>query len=93
MKKINDMNNLRQAVRYIPSDVEAFRKRGEQIRAFYDDTGDPLISYIQGLVQRAMVNQNYTDKDIESLVDEITTRFYEEEPAEVMVWNWTHGYE
>lgn len=84
---MRELNNLR------GNDREIFERKGEDIKAFMAADGEPLLSYIKGLIMMSMHDLDYTDTDIEFVVDEVAGKLFEVEPVDVITYEWTHDYE
>lgn len=75
------------------NDREIFERKGEEIKNFMSADGEPLLSYVKGLIMSAMDDLIYSDDEIEKVVDAVTTKMLDTEPAEVITYEWTHDYD
>ena len=78
MKKLNNL---------IEDDVKSFERQGEEIENI---KSLKLQRYINGLVQMSMADLNFTDKQIDDVVMNIASRYNNDRPADVLIWEWTH---
>lgn len=84
---MRELNNLR------GNDREIFEKQGKEIKDFKCINENALLSYVKGLIMMSMHDLDYTDTDIEFVVNEVAGRMLETEPAEVIIYEWSHDYD
>ncbi len=68
-------------------DVKIFERNGEEIESI---KSLKLRSYIIGLVEMAMADLNFNDKQIDDVINEIAQRYHNDRPADILIWEWTH---
>ena len=89
MKKLN---NLLGAVHGLPSDEEIFAEYGGYIADFKSDEihNRILFDYIKGMLMMSMHDLNYTDGDIEDVLNEINEHYWKDKESDILTWEHTH---
>lgn len=90
---MKELNNLIGAVGNIPSDTDIFEKYGKTIEEFKDINEDILLRYIQGLVEMSMCDLDFSDRDIEFVIDEVREHLLNDRAGDIITWEWTHTFE
>lgn len=88
---MHELNNLAGEFNGLPSDVDILTRAGEKIDELKEAPDIyRLNEYIRGVIMMSMHDCNFSDRDIQDVINEVGIHFFEDEAKDILIWEHTH---